>query len=218
MSDSISSLSPDLSLIIRQAFTNLMKDVHTTAPGLIISFDPVKQSAEVQPLIKRIFVEKDVSGNEIERVESVGKLINVPVVFDRGGGFCMTFPVNPGDECEIHYMERCSDLWRQRGGEQIPNAWRMHSYSDAICKVGLSSIPNAITNFDNGNLQIRTEDGTVSFTMKADGTQRYENPNGFVELQADGKFNINGIIFEDHFHDQPNDSGGDTEQPTGPPQ
>src|SRR5210317_1302524 len=168
MPDSIDNQRPSMSAAIRRAFINMMKEVHTTMPGKIVSFDPITQSARVQPLIKRVYVTKEIDGTETPVEVDIPQLINVPVIFLRGGGWCITFPVKSEDECIIHFSERSIDSWRKNGGNQPPKDWRMHDYSDAICQVGLSSEPNVISEFNNDHFQIRNEDGDVKITLQND--------------------------------------------------
>jgi len=205
-----------LASTIKHGVENRIKDLHTSMPGIVESFDPVTQLATVQPAIKRIFVttEEDV---EVLTPHNLPMLINVPVIFPRGGGFSLTFPVAKGDECQLTFCERSIDNWHEFGTVSEPGARRFHSLSDATAMVGLSSLPNKIQGFDNTNVQLRSDDGNTSISLKADGAIRQENSNGFVELQSDGKFNINGIIFETHIHPQGNDSAGNTQQNTGVP-
>lgn len=67
--------------------------------------------------------------------------------------------------------------------------------------------------------------------LKNTGAVSISNANGFILLQADGNVNINGAIIDTggnvttaagvsvnaHTHNQANDSGGDSEQATNPP-
>lgn len=93
-SDNISNTSTGgLAGVIQQGIRNYMKDVHTCLPGKIVSFDPEKQTAEVQLLISRQFKTGD--------PQPLPKLINVPVRFPRAGGFNITFPVAVDDECVV---------------------------------------------------------------------------------------------------------------------
>jgi hypothetical protein len=212
--------SPNLSTLasnIKQGIDSRLKDLHTSLPGIVESFDSATQLARVQPAIKRIFVTRD-EDIEILTPLDLPILINVPVIFPRGGGFSLTFPVSKGDECLITFCERSIDDWHQTGKSRSPSARRFHSLSDATAFVGLSSIPNKIPSYSTDEVQIKKDDGSAILSIKPDTGIRMQNSNGFVELQADGYFNINGVIFDIHYHEQPNDSHGDSEEPTGVPQ
>ena len=210
MPDNITNQKPSLGAAIKQAFKNLLKEVHTTIPGEIVSFDPITQSAEVQLAIRRIFVTHNSDGTETESFVDIPKLIHVPVIFLRGGGWCITFPVKTGDECIVHFSERSLDVWRKSSGLQNPKDWRMHNYSDAICQVGLSSEPNVITDFDNDGLQIRNEEKDVSITLQSDKIVKVIAPAEVIfevplitfkgNTQIDGDQHINGTSTSDVDH------------------
>lgn len=158
----ISTLSDN----IKQGIENRLKDLHTSMPGIIVEFDAATQLAKVQPAVKRIFKQ--------ERTEQVllvptalPVLINVPVIFPRGGGFSLTFPVQPGDECLIEFCERCIDDWHETGEVKKPTSKRFHSLSDATCFVGLSSRPNKVPNYSAEDVQLKKDNGDVSITLKA---------------------------------------------------
>lgn len=203
---------------IKVGIENAIKELHTQMPGIIVSFNSTKQTAQVQPAIKRIFRTEDENTIVTLIPANLPVLINVPVYFPRGGGYSMTFPVSAGDECLIQFCERSIDRWHQNSGVQEPGARRFHSLSDAVCTVGLSSIPNAIPNFFAEGIELKKDDGTQAIKFKSDGGIRTENSQGFMELQgSDGKLNLNGLIVDDHVHAQGNDSAGNSEQDTNGP-
>lgn len=159
LSDKINNISDGgLAGVITQGIKNYMKDVHTCLPGKIVNFDGATQLAEVQLLITRSFSMGD--------PQPLPLLINVPVWFPRAGGFNITFPVAKDDQCLVLFAERALDRWITEGDLQPPHDMRMHSLSDALCLVGLSSTPQAITNFDVANFQIRNEEKDQIITLK----------------------------------------------------
>ena len=194
MPDNMSNTSKVLSELIRRAFINLMKETHTTIPGVIKAFNPDLQEASVQVSIKRTYIIKNDDDIDTKENKSVPLLIHVPVVFPRGGGWCITFPVKPGDECVVHFAERSLDLWRKRGGEQEAKDWRMHSYSDAICEVGLSSEPNAITGFNNEDMEIRNEVNDVRIALRANSTIEVISPVKVVVTAPVQEFNASSVM------------------------
>ena len=206
-----------LASVIKTGIENRLKDLHTAMPGIVETFDAVLQTATIQPAVKRVF-KLDTGTKEVLTPSNLPLLINVPVQFPRGGGFSLTFPVAKGDECLLVFCERSFDNWHKFGTVREPGARRFHSLSDATAFVGLSSIPNKVPNYDPTNMELKKDDGSVVLSIKADGGLRQENTNGFTELQPDGKFNINGIIFEEHVHAQGNDSANNTQVDTEVPQ
>ena len=215
-----------LASVIKKGVDNRLKELHTALPGFIESFDAVKQTASVQLATKRIFI-TDNGDTETSTAEAVPVLINVPVIFPRGGGFSFTFPIGKGDECLVVFSERSIDDWHKFGKVRTPEARRFHSLSDGMCFVGLSSEPNKIPNFDTANVEMKKDDGSVSIKLQADGEVTVKATKVTFdtalavftdEIEVTNEATINGIKFTEHFHDQANDSGGSTEADTGVPQ
>lgn len=180
--------SPGLSTLtsnIKQGVESRLKDLHTSMPGIIERFDAETQLASIQPAIRRIFVTRD-GDTEILTPSDLPILINVPIIFPRGGGFSLTFPVKKGDECLLNFCERSIDNWHETGKVKKPGARRFHSLSDATAFVGLSSLPNKIPNYDPTNTEIKKDDGTVSIKLKE---------NSDLDIVAEG--NMNATITED---------------------
>ena len=44
---------------IKEGIANRLKDLHTNMPGIIESFDPITQTASIQPAIKRVFITRE---------------------------------------------------------------------------------------------------------------------------------------------------------------
>jgi hypothetical protein len=85
--------------------------------------------------------------------------VDVPVIFPRGGGCTLTFPVKAGDECLLIFADRCIDFWWQNGGVQKPVDLRMHDLSDAFAIVGPQSQAHKISGISTSAAQLRTDDG-----------------------------------------------------------
>lgn len=179
MADRSNNLST-LATNIKQGIESRLKDLHTALPGIVESFDAATQLATVQPAIRRIFITRE-GDREILVPSDLPLLINVPVIFPRGGGFSLTFPVAKGDECLLVFCERAIDSWHQTGKVRKPDARRFHSLSDATAFVGLSSIPNKVPNYDPTNVQLKRDDSSVIFTLLTDGT---------AELKANVKVTV----------------------------
>ena len=160
-----------------------LKDLHTCMPGIIASFDPVTQTASVQPAIKRIFTEKGALNLPV--------CVDVPVAFPGGGDFFLTFPVKVGDECILLFSERAIDNWHASGGTQTPAEYRLHDLSDGLAIVGLNSQPHKIPAFNATDTEFRNRDGTTHVQIKPDGTITNLNPGGSTILSPAGKFTIN---------------------------
>lgn len=160
-----------------------LKDLHTMLPGIIASFDPDTQTASVQPAVKRIFTERG--------AVNLPLCVDVPVAFPGGGDFFLTFPVKAGDECMLHFSERCIDFWHANGGVQLPGEYRLHDLSDAVAAVGINSQPRKIPGFNATATELRNREGTTHVQIKPDGTITNLNLVGSTVLSPTGKFTIN---------------------------
>lgn len=139
----------------------LAQNLRVAMPGIIQSFDADAVTAVVQPAIR--CVETDNDGNRTTRDYPL--LTDVPVVFPRGGGCTLTFPVNAGDECLVIFADRCIDFWWQSGGVQEPVDDRMHDLSDAFAIVGPQSQVKKISGISTDAAQLRSDDGSTYFEL-----------------------------------------------------
>ncbi|EPG8229692.1 Gp138 family membrane-puncturing spike protein [Klebsiella pneumoniae] len=159
----------------------IMSAMRVSMPGIIQSFDPDAVTAVVQPAIKG--VEQDESGADVS--VNIPLLVDVPVVFPRGGGCTLTFPVKAGDECLVIFADRCIDFWWQSGGVQEPVDERMHDLSDAFCIVGPQSQAKKIGGISTTAAQLRTDDGSA-FIEVAAGHDVTVKTSGKLTASADG--------------------------------
>ena len=170
---------------MRRAIENKTDNLRVAMPGKIITFDEANQTAAVQPLIK-----EQIRG----KWESLPQLLDVPCVFPRAGGYCLTFPVKPDDECLIVFNDMCLDSWWQSGGEQIQLECRRHDLSDAACHLGIQSVPRAVTDYSINSMRLRNEDNDSFFEiMDDDKTVNIvgaENIN--IEAEADLCITVSG--------------------------
>lgn len=163
---------------LAQAIVSAMR---VSIPGIIQSFDPDAVTAVVQPAIKG--AEQDESGAEVS--VNLPLLVDVPVVFPRGGGCTLTFPVKEGDECLVIFADRCIDFWWQSGGIQEPVDGRMHDLSDAFCIVGPQSQAKKIGGISTTAAQLRTDDGSAFIEVSAGHDVTVKTP-GKLTASADG--------------------------------
>lgn len=184
------SRQQSLPLMVKTGVLSALKDVHTSIPGIIDSFDPATQTAKVTPSVKRVLK----GGREIQLTQ----ITDVPVYFMRAGGFVITHPVTKGMECWIHFSERSIDSWKKFGDIRVPNDKRMHDITDAFIVPCVTSQINPIESFDNQNVNIiNTGSEKVSkITLKPSGeveiTGESLKLNG--DVTVDGKIEATGDI------------------------
>lgn len=148
---------------MRQAIQFQLYDVHTALPGQVISYDYSTQKASIQPCLKKSYLDGTTQEMPI--------LNNVPVVFPKAGGASLTFPVMPGDNCLLLFIERSTDLWKSVGGIVAPNDPRKFDLSDAVAIMGLMP-------FSENSLSENNEDVLLT----------YKNSN--IRIKASGDIQI----------------------------
>ncbi|MNG60898.1 hypothetical protein D3C81_17790 [compost metagenome] len=131
--------------------------LRVSIPGIIQSFDPDAVTCVVQPVVKGYILN---SGGETNP-SNLPLLLDVPVIFPRGGGVTLTFPVKAGDECLVVFADRCIDFWHQSGGVQEAATERMHHLADATAQVGLQSLAKKISGISTRAAQFRSDDGST---------------------------------------------------------
>ena len=197
---------------VQQVIDNSLKDLHTCLPGTIVSFDPVTQIAEIQPLIKREFAD--------DSVRNLPLCISCPVMFPRAGGFSITFPVTAGDECLVVFAERALDTWMQSGGSQPPVDTRRHSLSDAVAILGLYSQPNKLPSFHSTGIELKSDAGDIYFRLDNSGITIKGNVDIEGNLGIDGDSTTtgdhvsNGISGNSHVHGGVQSGGSNTSGPS----
>ena len=189
----------------------IMSAMRVSMPGIIQSFDPDAVTAVVQPAIKG--VEQDESGADVS--VNIPLLVDVPVIFPRGGGCTLTFPVSAGDECLVIFADRCIDFWWQSGGIQEPVDGRMHDLSDAFCIVGPQSQAKKISGISTTAAQLRTDDGSAIIELAAGGAVTITSPQITVngEITSTGDQLAGGISQIGHTHGGVEPGGGSTGAP-----
>jgi hypothetical protein len=134
-------------------------ETHTMIPGIIQSFDPVKQTCTARPAIQRVFVGKGPVALPV--------CVDVPCCFPGGA---LSFEVAEGDDCALFFAERCIDAWFAQGGVQPPIDFRTHDLSDAFAVTGWNSLPNKLADLYQGGSELRLRDGTNRLSVRKDGT------------------------------------------------
>ena len=197
----------DFSRTLRVAITGVVTEVNYSA-----------QTVSVQPTIR----EKIEINGTYQWVE-LPILINVPFFVYSGGGYCITLPVSPGDECLVIFADSCIDAWWQSGGVQNQVERRRHDLSDGMAIVGFRSQVHTVPGYSGDSVQVRTEDGgtfidlkpgqvTINANVQINGnlsTSGNEQTGG--NHTVSGTLKAGGINMNNHTHR--GDSGGSTGTP-----
>lgn len=153
-------------------------DMWTAMPGKIVSFDPASQTATVKVLYK-----PRLNGEATE----IPDLLSVPVMFPRGGGAALTWPVKAGDGVQLQFQSRNMDAWYEKGEAAEADTARMHDLSDAVAHLGMEPSTRKLENFNNQHTELRSEDGKNKFA--------FDQKNGkFAMTGAGGKYDLFAIV------------------------
>ncbi|MED7790285.1 Gp138 family membrane-puncturing spike protein [Klebsiella aerogenes] len=163
--ETLSQLKKQVSSVLRVAL-----------PGMVESFDAETVTATIQ---------LGILGLSDGESTALSVLNDVPVMFPRGGGCSLTFPVNKGDECLVIFADRSIDFWWQSGGIQEPVDDRMHDLSDAFCIVGPQSQAKKICGISTTSAQLRTDDGAAFIELSSGHDVTVKTP-GKLTASADG--------------------------------
>ena len=110
-------LSPEAREALKQ---ELFSSLHCALPGTVISFDAVKQTAEIQPAVK------------------LGSML-YPVLPDVPVFMPVPFEVQPGDACLVVFADFDIDAWLESGEPREPKSARKHALSDGFAFVGFKT-------------------------------------------------------------------------------
>lgn len=179
---------------LRLAIQGALSNVWTALPAVVVNFKPAQLTVDVQPTIKIIQQNQDGSFQAVQ----MPLLLDCPVVFQRGGGATLTFPIAAGDECMVVFMNRNMDGWFQSGGVQLPLSARRFDLSDGMALVGPFSKPNAIEAYSATEVQLRNDAGDAFFSLNpATGKARIVAPGGLdivANIAHTGNQNSSGTV------------------------
>ena len=147
---------------IDQSLHQFECDLRVSIPAIVVSFDAVRQVVSVQPAIKELM-----RVNAVLTPTTLPILDDVPIVLPCGGGFSLTFPIKPGDECDLVFSDMAFDLWWQSGGVQQQPDGKLyrHDIGDAKAHFGLRNQKRVLANYSTSSAQLRSDDGTVAITL-----------------------------------------------------
>lgn len=181
------------------AFKKMMQDIDGQLPAEVISYDRATNRATVRPLISRLTTD----GQAVERAT----VASMPVLALGGGGFVITFPLEPGDRGWIEASDRDISLFLQTDAIAKPNTLRQHNFSDG------RFIPDVFNGFDlpgegAGRMVIQSRSGDVAIMLSDNEitinapTLTVNAPMIKINGQADiiGGLTVDGVAFGYHRH------------------
>lgn len=120
--------------VLLERWREAMQDeLHTAIPGRVESYDASAQTADVQPMIRRLVPRAD-GGTLREQLPIVRA---VPVVHPRWGSWFVHAPLAAGDFVLLVMCERDLARWRTTGEVSDPVDRRAHHLSHAVAIPGV---------------------------------------------------------------------------------
>lgn len=140
---------------MRAALDGRQAAIWTAFPAIVDTVNLTALTLTCTPAIQVPVTQRD--GTKV--MTTLPNLLDVPIIFPRGGGYSMTFPIKQGDECLVMFSCRNIDAWWQNGGIQAAMTVRMHDLSDGFALVGPYSQPQVIENISATTAQFRSDSG-----------------------------------------------------------
>lgn len=175
-------------------------DLRVATPGIIQSVDYGKQTCTVQLSVRE---QMNNNGN-VEWIE-IPILLDVPFFIYSGGGYCLTLPIAPGDECLVIFGDNCIDAWWQNGGIQNQPDYRRHDLSDGFAVVGFRSQPERVSGYSGRSAQLRNRSGSAFVEIQGDTINIRAGA-----INIEGPTTIEGHRFITHTHGGVKTGGGNT--------
>lgn len=143
-----------------------LSNVHTAMPAKVMAYDAAQQTVDVQPLIMN--VQRTMDGDDISEV--LPQINSVPVMFPRGGGFFIRWPLAVDDYVLLVFNERSIDAYTAgEGAVTDPVDVRMHNLSDAVAHPGFYPFSQSIADGAGDDLVLGKDEDGVQLALTADG-------------------------------------------------
>lgn len=160
--------------MFNQQVTSIFQNLRVAIPAVVKSFSPGPPATVSATIAVHESVQWNVNGPQgpldlkLEQMTpgnmnaDQAVIQDIPVLIPTAGGWSMTFPIQPGDECLLIFNDQEIDSWLYSGGTKNNTiSSRRHDLSDAIAIFGLRSTPNGLSNYSTTSTQIRNNDKSV---------------------------------------------------------
>jgi hypothetical protein len=178
--------SPDIEHLIAAAIESYVDNVHVSLPGIVVSYDSAKQTATVQPAIKRPIMNED----DQLVYEAYAPITNVPVEFPGSASLSFHWALAKGDSVVLLWQDFSFATWRKTGAVSEAGDTRKHGPSYPIARPWMrpSGGPGPDTDesigkpgglrlhFKTASVEVGTGTDFVAMALKVDA--------GFAALQA----------------------------------
>jgi hypothetical protein len=202
---------------LQLALDSAQANMWTCLPAIVTSVNLSAQTIECQPALK-----SEVSFYNKKEVVNFPILLDVPIMFSRGGGFAITHPVSVGDECLVVFASRCIDAWWETGEALIPTEIRFHDLSDGFAFFAPTSQPKKLANVQTNALELRTIDRNFYLNLNSSGVITIKASQVDIQapittnstINASGNITGAGVSLNTHTHSGVTPGGSNTGGPT----
>lgn len=158
--------------LLKALMRNVSYSLRVALPGVIVSFNAETQTASIDLAIQ----DRIVLNNQSQYMQ-IPRLLDVPIVLPRAGGFTLTMPVTAGDECLVVFADMCINTWFTNGAIANPKGGylgqkherpRRHNFSDAFAIVGTWNQKRILTDYSTEAVQLRSDDGSTVIEVGSD--------------------------------------------------
>lgn len=186
---------PDLKDLIDLLKKDIFLNMNCHSIGSIQAFNSVNQTALVSISYKKTYFRADsITGVVAPVSENYPLLVDAPVVCLGGGLGALTFPITVGDDCLVLFNDRDIDNWFQGSRTSTLATSRLHSFSDAFILVGIRSLNNILTDYNNSEVELRY--GSNTLTLGAASCKVDFETGVSLELDSTGKLKITNLTGE----------------------
>lgn len=172
---------------VKRMLAMVLERLRVALPAVVIEFQPGPPPTVTVQIATREYVEQNQQAANVDSPTDIvnlstpptalPQLFDVPVLYPKGGGWNVTMPIQPGDECLVVFADTAIDSWLQNGAPesggaaqtQVPTSIRRHSLSDGIAVFGLWSTPRSISGWSTTSMQIRNDDASVVIDLAEAG-------------------------------------------------
>ena len=202
--------SETLAGVISFAFRKMQQQTDDMLPAKVVSYDRETNRAKVQPLIAFV----DTASQQLSRAP-VG---SVPVLQLGGGGFVLSFPIQPGDLGWIKANDRDISAFKQSLAPSAPPTQRQKSFEDAMFIPDTMFKSVTIHGEDDESVVLQSLSGGARISISGDKIKltapEIEFDTPLLSMSnSGGTITIGGINFLTHTHNGVDPGGGNSGGP-----
>lgn len=176
----------DLTDVLEVWRRDIFMTLNCHAVARVESFNAEEQLVQATILYPQTFFVHVQAATYRKEIVDYPVLLECPLVVIKGSGFALKIPPQVGDECLILFNDRSIDEWFNSGQKVEPDSGRLHSMSDAIALVGISSKARSLEGFEEGKAVLGDgrDDIKVGSGIELSSSSRISIRNQSTSLKA----------------------------------